>query len=520
MKFTMAFSDRVAIVVLLIAASIANAFAFQSVSKLSLMQPSQRVTSPARSRVAMEIAKGGNVLVTGVYKDTTANDKHIFNVLNAQKIWKKIGFLAPEESTSVAKKKLLSRESRYSGLLDQLVFENGDPTNPVTLKAYLSEYNALLAYDVAPGDIEKIVDVAIEAGTKNLVLTSAFPAADAAVVAAAEGAQQRATAAGLTLTLLRTAPIADLAEGDPYELRGLTERNVGEDESQLMVSKGDLMRVASESFLVKSAGDRLLAVVGGDADSDALWYLRHLRSKGMDRREELEHIASGATPKLSEWARFRAEKEAAQTKLTQGVNQFGKFTWTEEDAKLSAQKTMAQDLEMFSEGWRAIKEDFDEEVESRLKTVCEFYWWRLYDQKAVQMNRAAFRQRYAEFFRPLAVALQRRFAASYRLGCLWMCFGATSRAEFEEKTGKVMEWDDEEYDALSRRLEGEDREDEIAVFTMQGSETMWASLVNMDLITPEMLEAFDADPSKVAPVEMRHPAKDGTPLFKSEADMY
>lgn len=54
-------------------------------------------------------------------------EEEVFTLLNEQRVWSKITAFAPDPVS--ARKRLTSRSTRYSGVLDMLNIEEGDPTD-------------------------------------------------------------------------------------------------------------------------------------------------------------------------------------------------------------------------------------------------------------------------------------------------------------------------------------------------------------------------------------------------------
>lgn len=59
-------------------------------------------------------------------------EEEVFTLLNEQRVWNKITAFAPDPVA--ARKRLTSRSTRYSGVLDMLNIEEGDPTDLAQLE--------------------------------------------------------------------------------------------------------------------------------------------------------------------------------------------------------------------------------------------------------------------------------------------------------------------------------------------------------------------------------------------------
>lgn len=121
-------------------------------------------------------AEAGKVFVSGFLNSKERADQYVFDILQAQGKWGKI--VAFSDSTSFAKKRLVSRKSRYSGLLDVLEFEEGDKYDPETMEEKLRGISAWLCFDCAADKIKDSIGFAKKAGVKTMVISSTLSAAD------------------------------------------------------------------------------------------------------------------------------------------------------------------------------------------------------------------------------------------------------------------------------------------------------------------------------------------------------
>lgn len=121
-------------------------------------------------------ADGGKVLVTGFLNSKERTDQFVFDILQAQGKWEKI--IAFADSVSFAKKRLVSRKSRYSGLLDVLEFEEGDKYDAAVMEEKLQGISAWLCFDCEANKIKDSVEFAKKAGVKSMVISSSISAAD------------------------------------------------------------------------------------------------------------------------------------------------------------------------------------------------------------------------------------------------------------------------------------------------------------------------------------------------------
>ena len=118
------------------------------------------------------------MFVSGFLNSKERADQYVFDILQAQGKWEKIVVFS--DSVSFAKKRLVSRKSRYSGLLDVLEFEEGDKYDSATMEEKLKGISAWLCFDCAADKIKDSAEFAKKAGVKTMVISSTVSAADAA----------------------------------------------------------------------------------------------------------------------------------------------------------------------------------------------------------------------------------------------------------------------------------------------------------------------------------------------------
>lgn len=156
-----------------------RSFAGRSLSNAAIL--SER-SGPSASRVrlgdAVMSVDGGKLMVTGFLNSKERTDQFVFDILQAQSKWEKI--VAFSDSTSFAKKRLVSRKSRYSGLLDVLEFEEGDKYDAAVMEEKLQGCSAWLCFDCVSDKVKDSVEFAKKAGIKTMVISSSISASDVA----------------------------------------------------------------------------------------------------------------------------------------------------------------------------------------------------------------------------------------------------------------------------------------------------------------------------------------------------
>ncbi|CAB1098260.1 unnamed protein product [Ectocarpus sp. CCAP 1310/34] len=246
----------------------------------------------ARQRAAMS-ADGGKVLVTGFLNSKQRTDQFVFDILQAQGRWEKI--VAFSDSVAFAKKRLVSRKSRYSGLLDVLEFEEGDRYDAATMEEKLKGISAWLCFDCEGDKIKESVEFAKKAGVKSMVISSTVSAADAS----SAGVEDALKDSGLEYTFIRVGEVVEGKEGG-----SVTVGNVTDELPVEQVVRDDIVRLSAEAFMMENATNTAFAF--GKGDDIALAYLKELRQNGTDRRTEMSTLISGG------FLEYQAMKEAEE----------------------------------------------------------------------------------------------------------------------------------------------------------------------------------------------------------------
>ncbi|CAM9426533.1 unnamed protein product [Ectocarpus sp. 8 AP-2014] len=261
----------------------------------------ERSGLPAARQRAADIAMsadGGKVLVTGFLNSKQRTDQFVFDILQAQGRWEKI--VAFSDSVSFAKKRLVSRKSRYSGLLDVLEFEEGDKYDAATMEEKLKGISAWLCFDCEGDKIKESVQFAKKAGVKSMVISSTVSAADAS----SAGVEDALKDSGLEYTFIRVGEVVEGKEGGSVMVGNVTDELPME-----QVVRDDIVRLSAEAFMMENATNTAFAF--GKGDDIALAYLKELRQNGTDRRTEMSTLISGG---FLEYQAIKAAEEAEKNK--------------------------------------------------------------------------------------------------------------------------------------------------------------------------------------------------------------
>ncbi|CAM9274316.1 unnamed protein product [Discosporangium mesarthrocarpum] len=244
---------------------------------------------------------GEKILVSGLLDSTDRADQLVFDVLQAQGKWDKI--VAFSDSMAAAKKRLTSRKSRYTGLLDILEFEEGDRSDAAEMAKKLEGCTAWLCFNCEGKIIPDQVDAAKSAGVKSMVVTSSIPADEVANL----GVVRKLKGSGMEFTFIRVGEVIDGKEGGPMQVGTLTSELHME-----QVVRDDLIRLSAEAFMMGNTTNRAFSF--GVGDKYASEFLEELRRKGLTRRDEMSAVLSGGLEEFR-WKRSEEEREKKYAEL-------------------------------------------------------------------------------------------------------------------------------------------------------------------------------------------------------------
>lgn len=250
---------------------------FEEPAETSSFQRSSPITRSQNVRDGRE----GSIVVTdcagSFYESRTA-----FNML--YDFGRYASITASSTSTAEAKKMLISRKTRYSGLIDVLDFEETATGVPTFEGA-----DSWLALNVA--DIASLlpqVDAAKAAGVSRafILLSSSTPSIPY------DELEAKLRASGLSYTVMRTGTLVESVAGDSEGLvLGEVDLPVCED-----VAKEDVFRFMTEALTLPEAADRAFSLCPTAATVPAL---KQMRLCGYERRDEVQALLSGVVPEAT-----------------------------------------------------------------------------------------------------------------------------------------------------------------------------------------------------------------------------
>jgi len=221
-------------------------------------------------------------------------------------------------TTADAKKMLLSRNARYSGLLDLLTFSEGEPAEAFT------GADTWLSLNSDGAAVSAQLAAAKAAGVKRVLLHfSADGPTDGTDAGSLSG-----ELSGLTYTVLRTGTLTKASGGGGMKVGELADPTCGE------ATKDDVYRIMTEALSLDSASGKMLSL----CSTDDVVQLKAMRQAGCTRREEADALLGG---KIKETevvleAEETAEQKAERTKTETQKSDEQKASDEDELAKLIA----------------------------------------------------------------------------------------------------------------------------------------------------------------------------------------
>jgi hypothetical protein len=199
-------------------------------------------------------------------------------------------------TTADAKKMLLSRNARYSGLLDLLTFSEGEPAEA------FAGADTWLSINSDGATVSAQLAAAKAAGVKRVLLHySANGPTDGTNADSLSG-----ELSGLTYTVLRTGTLTKESGGGGMKVGELADPTCGE------ATKDDVYRIITEALSLDSASGKMLSL----CSTDDVVQLKAMRQAGCTRREEADALLGGKikeTEVVAE-AEETAEQKAERTK--------------------------------------------------------------------------------------------------------------------------------------------------------------------------------------------------------------
>ena len=221
----------------------------------------------------------------------------VFQVLHDAKAFDSI--TAASSSVADAKKMLLSRQARYSGLTDLLHFTE-EPLDQV-----LNGADVWLTMNTDQAELRHQVEAAKVAGVKRIFVHVGADGPDA-MLADAPALKSALDASGAEYTVMRARIMTGSGGSIGMILADIDETGVEE------VPREDAFRFITEALTLSEANGRLFTLCPTEDDSQ----FREMRRAGCDRREEAKALLAGV---ISKGAKAAADAKAAEAEAAEAA---------------------------------------------------------------------------------------------------------------------------------------------------------------------------------------------------------
>jgi hypothetical protein len=265
--------------------------------------PEQKIQTylKAPEPIAARADLDGTCLVSGWVNTKERTDQTIFNFLNdeesAFKFDKIVAFV---DDAKFAKKRLISRSSRYSGLLDKLDFAQAESPGALPTVEQLEGVTSWMVN--AGSSLDTVKSVADIASKAESVKNVAVLVTDGQETQDASAAMDAVKAFGddTVFTIVTVGAITETPEGQlPYDIAefGTAEAILP---ANATYSRDESLRVVAECLGLESACNKAMVFTEvNDVNATATKLVKGLREGGYTRPQEIDHMILKG-PKVSQ----------------------------------------------------------------------------------------------------------------------------------------------------------------------------------------------------------------------------
>mmetsp|Transcript_33886 Transcript_33886/g.49071 ORF Transcript_33886/g.49071 Transcript_33886/m.49071 type:complete len:479 (-) Transcript_33886:300-1736(-) len=330
----------------------------------------------------------GRALVSGWVNAQERSDQFVFDLLNNHDGISAFDFqqiVAFVDDGPFAKKRLLSRSSRYNGLLDKLdIVQAGAPGDLPTVEA-LSGINCWIAHvECVEGlnveaKLSDIANLAKLSGVKNVaVLVSNALGFNTAL---ATQLNTRFSDSATDFTVAFTGTMDDMKAEGSHPYRILNMEDVTEEAGAIVTgtfSREEATRIVAESLGLKSAACRTVALQNVPTDSRAAVLIKGLRSAGYGRCQEINDIFDRGVERYEE-----------------AIETYKREVWEKEnpDPEL-VEKQRQEDMEKMRLERIKRKEEFEQQKKEEIESMATEWAKREYFRKNLGGNIAMSEEEY------------------------------------------------------------------------------------------------------------------------------
>lgn len=307
---------------------------------------------------------GGAVLVSGWVNTRERTDQTVFDLLNHEESAMKFDrIVAFVDDVKFARKRLLSRSARYTGLLDKLDFVGASEPSALPTVEQLEGVTHWVV-NVENGDLERVEAVAAlcAAAPDTLENVSVLLTGAASLdVSKSNAAVKSLSASGKTFSVVAVGDIKETAEGSmPYDIENFgTEGGVVPEGATYSRDEG--LRLVTECLQLESGTNKALTFTEctstNTTENIAARLVKGLREAGYTRPQEIDHmIAKGVKGYQEAIDRFAAEKEAKENPdpeilAQQQAEREKEYALTEEKEEREAAEREKKEIEKQAKDW-------------------------------------------------------------------------------------------------------------------------------------------------------------------------
>jgi hypothetical protein len=261
----------------------------------------------------------GVCLVSGLVKSKERSDQTIFDMLNneesAFEFNKIVAFV---DDVTFAKKRLLSRSARYTGLLDKLDFKQASSPGALPTQDDLDGVKSWVSYLDASGgnalaDIERVAALAKAAPSVKNVAILVVNANELDAAASKAALEKLQGDESLTYTLVAVGKIEEHAEGKEFYRYSEFGSEDGVLPDTAVFSRDESLRMITELLQLECGTNKALCfreIYNVNATESKL--IKGLRGAGYARPQEIDHmIRDGPQVSFGSTARFILQQRQA-----------------------------------------------------------------------------------------------------------------------------------------------------------------------------------------------------------------
>lgn len=278
-----------------------------SLSDESKKSPADNIQAYLKTPEAVAVRNSidGKVLVSGLVRSRERTDQVIFDLLNnKESAFEFETIVAFVDDIAFAKKRLLSRSARYSGLLDVLEFAEAGVPGGLPSPSQLEGVKSWVAVMDSDNLVNRVDEVAAVIKQVDSIENIVILATNAANL---DGADEKhivesLKTCGAKYTMVAVGELQEVPEGtDPYSFceMGSSERTAPADTT---FSRDEAMRIITECLQLEAGVNRALSFSKvTDANSTEAKLIKGLREAGYARTQEVDHMLRDGVNVSSSW---------------------------------------------------------------------------------------------------------------------------------------------------------------------------------------------------------------------------